>query len=96
MGVFWIVAPCRLVEVYQRFRGPCCLHHHHSSSGRLIALMMEAARTSEMLVNFYRTTWRYIPEDGHQIFLNCGQKSLNHIRNFNRVNVKVLMWDLKK
>jgi hypothetical protein len=27
MAVFWVVAPCRLVEVYQRFRGPCCLHH---------------------------------------------------------------------
>jgi hypothetical protein len=37
MAVFWVVAPCSLVEVYQRFRGPCCLHHqgdessHHSS-----------------------------------------------------------------
>jgi hypothetical protein len=27
MAVFWVVAPCNLVEVYQRFRGPCCLHH---------------------------------------------------------------------
>jgi hypothetical protein len=33
------------------------------SSG--IALMMEAARTSETLVNFYQTTPRYKPEDGH-------------------------------
>jgi hypothetical protein len=33
MAVFWVVAPCSLVEVYQRFRGPCCLHHQ--------ALMME-------------------------------------------------------
>jgi hypothetical protein len=24
MAVFWVVAPCRLVEVYQRFRGPSC------------------------------------------------------------------------
>jgi hypothetical protein len=43
MAVFWVVAPCSLVEVYQRFRGPCCLHHQ-------IALMMEAARTSETVV----------------------------------------------
>jgi hypothetical protein len=28
MAVFWDVAPCSVVEVYQRFRGPCCLHHH--------------------------------------------------------------------
>jgi hypothetical protein len=33
---------------------------------RLIALMMEAARTtSETLVNFYQTTRRYNPEDSH-------------------------------
>jgi hypothetical protein len=50
MAVFWVVAPCSLVEVYQRFRGPCCLHHQ-----LLIVLMMEAARTSETLVNFYQT-----------------------------------------
>jgi hypothetical protein len=30
-----------------------------------IALMMEAARTSETLVNFYQTTRRYNPEDSH-------------------------------
>jgi hypothetical protein len=29
------------------------------------ALMMVAASTSETLVNFYRTTWRKIPEDSH-------------------------------
>jgi hypothetical protein len=27
--------------------------------------MMESARTSEMLVNFYQTTWHYNPEDSH-------------------------------
>jgi hypothetical protein len=27
MAVFWVVAPCSLVEVYQRFGGACCLHH---------------------------------------------------------------------
>jgi hypothetical protein len=33
--------------------------------GLLIALMMEAASTSEMSVNFYQTTRRYNPEDSH-------------------------------
>jgi hypothetical protein len=33
--------------------------------GLLIALMMEAASTSETLVNFYHTTRRYNPEDSH-------------------------------
>jgi hypothetical protein len=31
----------------------------------VIALMMEAARTSETLVNFYQTTRSYNPEDSH-------------------------------
>jgi hypothetical protein len=31
----------------------------------LITLMMEAARTSETLVNFYQTTRHYNPEDSH-------------------------------
>jgi hypothetical protein len=30
-----------------------------------IALMMEAARSSETLVNFYQTARGYIPEDSH-------------------------------
>jgi hypothetical protein len=50
MAVFWVVAPCSLVEV---------------SIIRAIALMMEAARTSETLVNFYQTTRYYNPEDSH-------------------------------
>jgi hypothetical protein len=49
MAVFWVVAPCSLVEVIIA----------------IIALMMEAARTSETLVNFYQTTRRYNPEDSH-------------------------------
>jgi hypothetical protein len=64
MVVFWVVATCSLVEVYQRFRGPCCLHNQGAII-RAIALMMEAARTSETLVNFYQTTRRYNPEDSH-------------------------------
>jgi hypothetical protein len=56
MAAFCVVAPCSLVEVYRRFRGTCCLHH------QVIALMMEAASTSEMSVNFYRTAQRYNPE----------------------------------
>jgi hypothetical protein len=32
MAIFWVVAPCSLVEVYRRFRGPCCLHHQGDES----------------------------------------------------------------
>jgi hypothetical protein len=60
MTVLWDVAPCRLVEVYRRFRDACCFHLQS-----LFALMMEAASTSETSVNSYQTTRRNIPEDIH-------------------------------
>jgi hypothetical protein len=34
-------------------------------------MMMEAARTSETLANFYLTTWRYNPEDSHHHLASC-------------------------
>jgi hypothetical protein len=54
MAVIWAIAPCSLLEVYRRFRGHL-----------LIALMMEAASTSETSVNFYQTIRRNNPEDSH-------------------------------
>jgi hypothetical protein len=27
MAVFWVAAPCSLVDFYRRFRGASCLHH---------------------------------------------------------------------
>jgi hypothetical protein len=55
MAVFWVVAPCSLVEIYRRFRGVAAS----------IALMTEVASTSETLVNFYQTAQRKNPEDSH-------------------------------
>jgi hypothetical protein len=34
MAVFWVVVPCSVVEVYQRFRSPCCLHHQDQTTRR--------------------------------------------------------------
>jgi hypothetical protein len=28
-AVFWVVAPCSVVEISRHFRFSCCLHHHH-------------------------------------------------------------------
>jgi hypothetical protein len=61
MTVFWVVAPCSLLQVYRRFRGAFCLRHQ----GDEYARVMEAARTSETSVNFYQTTRRNNPEDSH-------------------------------
>jgi hypothetical protein len=41
MTVFWVVAPCSLVEVYRRFKGACC------PIIKAITLIMEAVSTSE-------------------------------------------------
>jgi cobalamin synthase len=57
MAVFWVVVLCSLVEIYSV--------SEDLAASMIIALMMEAARTSEMLVNFYHTTRRYNPEDSH-------------------------------
>jgi hypothetical protein len=35
MAVFWVIVPCSLVEVYQRFRCPCCLYHQGVEQGPL-------------------------------------------------------------
>jgi hypothetical protein len=51
-----VVAPCDLIEVYQRLEVV--------ASG-MIALMIEAAGTCETAVNFYQTTRRSGPEHNH-------------------------------
>jgi hypothetical protein len=56
MAVFWVVAPCS---------GRSLLAFQRSIIRVVITLMMEAARTSEILVNFYQTTCLYNPEDSH-------------------------------
>jgi hypothetical protein len=57
IAVFWVVAPCNLVEVYGRLRGFCCLHKQGDE------WQEEAERTSETSVNFYQTARRNNSED---------------------------------
>jgi hypothetical protein len=52
MVLFWVVGPCSLVEVYQRFRGPCCLHHqgdstrlHGATTRKTAIFILTAVRT---------------------------------------------------
>jgi hypothetical protein len=54
MVVFWVFAPCSLMDIDQRFRGVYCLHNQG-------ALVMEAVSCSETLVNIHQITRRNIP-----------------------------------
>jgi hypothetical protein len=80
MAVFWVVAPCSLVEVCRCSKGTCSLHHQADekaareesvlipqflASGLLNALITEAANTSETSVNSYQTTRRSNLADIH-------------------------------
>jgi hypothetical protein len=46
MAVFWVVAPCSLVEVYQRFASLCCLHHQGDCT------RLHGARTQKTAIIF--------------------------------------------
>jgi hypothetical protein len=56
MTVFRDVAPCSLVETYQRFRGAYCLDHQSDGS-------LKAVSRSETSVKCYQTTRPNISED---------------------------------
>jgi hypothetical protein len=63
IAVFWVVAPCNLVEVYERFREPCCHHHQGDEYAARVESISDIGtsqpRTSETLINFCQTTRRY-------------------------------------
>jgi hypothetical protein len=74
MAVFWVVAPCRLVQVYGRF------------GGAMIAPMMEAESTSGTSGKFYQTTRRNNPEDSH-LRTHCSENLTRH--QVERIGVKL-------
>jgi hypothetical protein len=76
MAVFWVVTPCSLVGIYQCLRGTCT---------SIIWVMMEAARTSETLVNFYQTTWHYNPEDSH-LHTHCRENLKSYKKKEQEIN----------
>jgi hypothetical protein len=49
----------------------------------LITLMMEAENTSETLVNFYQTTWRYNPEYSH-VHTHCHE----NLKSYTDIHLK--------
>jgi hypothetical protein len=71
-----VVVPCSLVEVFQNFRGACC------PIMPSITLMMDAASISEIMVNFYETTYCNIPEESHHYTCYCENQKFEKM-NFN-------------
>jgi hypothetical protein len=69
LAVFWVVAPCRLVRVYQRFGGLYCLYHQGDDNGG----PDDGGSTDlqKRLINSYQFTRRYNPEDNHLKLKNC-------------------------
>jgi hypothetical protein len=63
MAVFWVVAPCSLVEVNRRSRGACCLHHQGDSPRR--QLSSYSPPWEPEILRRISTTRRYNPEDCH-------------------------------
>jgi hypothetical protein len=43
MAVSWVVTPYSLVQVYQRFRGPCCLRHQGDDGDQKTAIFVLVA-----------------------------------------------------
>jgi hypothetical protein len=85
MAVFWVIALCHLVDVYQHFRGASCLHHQGT-------LMMEAASISETLVNFYQTTWCSNSEDSHLRYILVDKLQRNRpIRRHARMDGRTVL-----
>jgi hypothetical protein len=80
MAVFWAVVPCSLVEVYQRFRSPCCQKKPGTDDN--IEKVKQASYTIYILQRLFivfNIFWKYghIPEEWKAvIFLSSLEKPL--------------------
>jgi hypothetical protein len=53
-AVFWVVAPCSLVEVYRRFRGACCLHHQGDDGDHLHYMYLCVSQGFIHILNIFK------------------------------------------
>jgi hypothetical protein len=70
-AVFWVVAPCSLVEVYQRFRGPCCLHHSATTQKTAILIPNKLGMLN-LRVLLQQLTSRLVKNSGFNRTFRCG------------------------
>jgi hypothetical protein len=61
MAVFWVVAPCNLVEGYRRLRGACCLHHQgdddRGNVGNLLSGYTATTQKTDIFVGYELADW---------------------------------------
>jgi hypothetical protein len=92
MAVFWVVAPCRLVRVYRRFRGLYCLHHQRDRPDTVLRNAISGFTCKQFLIcvllhveisGDFRTN-RLILAEGLAVMTSCVQwTSYLHNINFN-------------
>jgi hypothetical protein len=109
--IFWDITPCSPLKVNRRFGGIYCLNLHRRiallASCFLVSclaysstLEMEASCSSEMSVDFQRSTRRYISEDSTLVDnsspLDCVLKSLNPVHTLTHYFFprSILIWFL--
>jgi hypothetical protein len=74
MAVFRDVAPCSLVEVYQCFRDPCCLHHQGDESDD--GGSKDLWNVGKLLLDYTALQPRWQPSS---YYLKCFLGSVSHI-----------------
>jgi hypothetical protein len=52
IAVFWVVAPCSLVQVYRRFRDSCCLHRQGDE--QVLSNFLHSITSTWRLLKFIR------------------------------------------
>jgi hypothetical protein len=88
--LFWNITTCRLLNVYKRFRGVCCLYLQGWSNRKLRTtwtLKMEARSPSKVSAIIRCTTPRLIPED-----FNFQRHLCDNLKYHNEFN-SVIQWD---
>jgi hypothetical protein len=108
IAVFWVVAPCSLVEVYQRFRGPCCLHHQDDDTKSVFITAWRSRRNRNIWKSETLKVWwasqtdeslllnkvRYKHKEFvFSLYLNVCMRELRNVTNF---TVQKYVWKFGK
>jgi hypothetical protein len=65
-------------------------------SAFIIRAMIEAASTSETLLNFYQTTWRNNPDDSHLHIHHCENLKSHNGYNVSHKRIQFIVFEIKQ